>query len=102
MMKTMQSNKNKTVILMIIFCLIFPQILNADKAYFDLSDENIKIQTNFKGREIIIFGLAILGLSIGVIFDNKPIQGSCGGIGADEDCTICGGDPQKCETLETT
>jgi len=58
MMKTMQSNKNKTVILMIIFCLIFPQILNADKAYFDLSDENIKIQTNFKGREIIIFGLA--------------------------------------------
>jgi len=51
---------------------------------------------------IIIFGLAILGLSIGVIFDNKPIQGSCGGIGADEDCTICGGDPQKCETLETT
>ena len=51
---------------------------------------------------IIILGLAILGLSIGVIFDNKPIQGSCGGIGADEDCTICGGDPQKCETLETT
>jgi len=51
---------------------------------------------------IIIFGLAILGLSIGIIFDNKPIQGSCGGIGADEDCTICGGDPQKCETLEAT
>ena len=51
---------------------------------------------------IIILGLAILGLSIGVIFDNKPIQGSCGGIGADEDCTICGGDPQKCETLEAT
>jgi|TARA_B100000953_G_scaffold263342_1_gene229978 hypothetical protein len=51
---------------------------------------------------IIILGLAIFGLSIGVIFDNKPIQGSCGGIGADEDCTICGGDPQKCETLEAT
>ena len=54
----MQSNKNKTVILMIIFCLIFPQILNADKAYFDLSDEIIKIQNNFNGREVIIFGLA--------------------------------------------
>ena len=51
---------------------------------------------------IIILGLAILGLSIGVIFDNKPIQGSCGGIGADENCTICGGDPQKCETVEAT
>jgi hypothetical protein len=37
-----------------------------------------------------------------IIIDNKPIQGSCGGIGADEDCTICGGDPQKCETLEAT
>ena len=50
---------------------------------------------------ILIFGLAILGLSIGVIFDNKPIQGSCGGIGADESCTICEGDTQKCETIET-
>ena len=49
---------------------------------------------------ILIFGLAILGLSIGVIFDNKPIQGSCGGIGSDESCTICGGDTQKCETNE--
>ena len=49
---------------------------------------------------ILILGLAILGLSIGVIFDNKPIQGSCGGIGADESCTICEGDSQKCETIE--
>ena len=51
---------------------------------------------------IIILGLDILGLLIGVIFDNKPIPGSCGGVGADEDCTICGGDPQKCEMLEAT
>ncbi len=51
---------------------------------------------------IIILGLGILGLLIGVIFDNKPIQGSCGGVGADENCAIYGVDPQKCETLENT
>ena len=58
MMEIMQTKKNKTIILMILCCLIFPKILHADKAYFDLSDEIIKIQTNFNGREVIIFGLA--------------------------------------------
>ena len=66
------------------------------------SDTIVNLDTVTVFLSIIILGLAILGLSIGVIFDNKPIQGSCGGIGADEDCTICGGDPQKCETLEAT
>ena len=66
------------------------------------SDTIVNLDTMTVYLSIIIFGLAILGLSIGIIFDNKPIQGSCGGIGADENCTICGGDPQKCETLETT
>ena len=66
------------------------------------SDTIVNLDTVTVYLSIIIFGLAILGLSIGVIFDNKPIQGSCGGIGADGDCTICGGDPQKCETLEAT
>ncbi len=47
-------------------------------------------------------GLAFFGLSLGVVFNNKPIQGSCGGVGADESCTICSGDPQKCEELEAT
>ena len=66
------------------------------------SDTIVNLDTVTVYLSIIILGLAILGLSIGVIFDNKPIQGSCGGSGADEDCTICGGDPQKCETLEAT
>jgi len=66
------------------------------------SDTIVNLDTMTVYLSIIIFGLAILGLSIGVIFDNKPIQGSCGGIGADEDCTVCGGDPQKCETAEAT
>ena len=65
-------------------------------------DTIVNLDTMTVYLSIIIFGLAILGLSIGVIFDNKPIQGSCGGIGADEDCTVCGGDPQKCETIEAT
>lgn len=50
---------------------------------------------------IFVLGVAILGLSVGVIFNDKPIQGSCGGIGADETCTICGGDTEKCETIES-
>ena len=50
---------------------------------------------------VIVLGIAIFGLSIGVIFNDKPIQGSCGGLGADESCEICGGDTQKCETLES-
>ena len=50
---------------------------------------------------IFVLGVAILGLSVGVIFNDKPIQGSCGGIGADEASTICGGDTEKCETIES-
>ena len=40
---------------------------------------------------ILVIGFAILGMSIGIIFNNKPLQGSCGG--NVEDC-VClkGGD----------
>lgn len=44
--------------------------------------------------------LVISGMAVGVIFSNKPIKGSCGGlsaIGIDETCEICGGDPEKCD-----
>ena len=48
----------------------------------------------------IIFGLVIAGMAVGVIFQDKPIKGSCGGlnnIGLGGKCDICGSDTTKCE-----
>jgi len=41
-------------------------------------------------------------MSIGVIMGRKPIKGSCGGVGAalnekNYKCSMCGGDPEKCD-----
>ncbi len=46
---------------------------------------------------IIILGLAITAMSIGVIFNRKPLSGSCGGLEPNGDCSICGGNTSKCE-----
>ncbi len=35
-------------------------------------------------------------MSVGIIFNDKPLSGSCGG-NPDGSCTICGGDNSKCE-----
>ena len=48
----------------------------------------------------LILLLIVAAMSLGVIFANKPIKGSCGGMRAldlDTACDICGGDKQKCE-----
>ena len=46
--------------------------------------------------------LVVLGMAVGVIFGRKPIAGSCGGIaalGIEKECSICGGNRQKCEEV---
>ena len=41
-----------------IFCiLLFSLNIKSEEIYFDLSENNIEIKTDFNGREIIIFGL---------------------------------------------
>lgn len=48
----------------------------------------------------LIFGILFAGMAIGVIFQNKPIKGTCGGLNqmSGESCEICGGDPNKCDS----
>ena len=48
--------------LKLLFCcmllIILPnKLIFGEEAYFDLSDQEIEIQTNFNGKEVIIFGL---------------------------------------------
>lgn len=51
-------SKKGYLILIFVFFIHFSSEIFADKPYFDLSDETIKIETTFKGKEVIIFGLA--------------------------------------------
>jgi len=46
---------------------------------------------------VFILILAITGMSIGVIFNRKPLTGSCGGLSAEGNCSICGNDTNKCD-----
>ena len=49
---------------------------------------------------MIFFGIVMAAMAVGVIFSNKPIKGSCGGlsnIGLEGECEICGGNLSECE-----
>ena len=39
---------------------------------------------------ILVIGIAIIGMSIGVIFNRKPLQGSCGGVASNCVCLTGG------------
>ena len=50
----------------------------------------------------IVLALIVAAMAIGVIMGRAPIKGTCGGLNngsgnADAGCSICGGNPSKCE-----
>ncbi len=48
----------------------------------------------------VVIGILFAAMAVGVIFSNKPIKGSCGGLatlGMKDGCEICGGDRNACE-----
>ncbi|MBT3179677.1 MAG: ApbE family protein [Candidatus Marinimicrobia bacterium] len=49
---------------------------------------------------IIILLIAIAGMAIGIIFNRKPLTGSCGGANSDGNCPTCGGDTVKCKNTD--
>ena len=47
----------------------------------------------------LVFALAIFGLAIGFILNNKPLEGSCGGLSSFEEgapCEFCGKEQGDC------
>ena len=50
-------NKSNKFFLIIIIIIIINESTFGSEAYFDLSDQEIKIETDFNGKEVIIFGL---------------------------------------------
>ncbi len=56
-----------------------------------------------------IIAFAILAMAVGVIFNNKPLKGSCGGEGGkiviggvEMTCPSCRGDSEKCKSQKIT
>ena len=56
-MKMMQYKFSKLLFFCIILFILPNKMIYGEEAYFDLSDQEIEIQTNFNGKEVIIFGL---------------------------------------------
>ncbi len=44
-----------------------------------------------------VMALVVCAMSVGVISGRQAIQGSCGGLSADGNCTFCAGEVSKCK-----
>jgi thiamine biosynthesis lipoprotein len=57
------------------------------------------------GATVLVFGLALAGMSVGVLFKRKPIAGSCGGLAnmpnqdGKSPCELCANPSQECREL---
>ena len=51
------NQSNKFLLVIIITIIITNKSASGIEAYFDLSDQEINIETDFNGKEVIIFGL---------------------------------------------
>lgn len=54
----------------------------------------------------VVFGMVMVGMAVGVIFSNRRIKGSCGGLNAMQDevgrpLCECGAPPGSCGAEET-
>lgn len=54
------------------------------------------------GVALVVILTIVAAMAVGVLMGRKPLQGSCGGVGAalgepNYECDICGGDESKCE-----
>ena len=56
-METMKYKFSKFIFFCMISFILPIELVLGEEAYFDLSDNEIQIQTDFNGKEIIIFGL---------------------------------------------
>ena len=76
-------------------------LVNVKTRSLDIIYKNYAKITLIFGMEmflgVIILIIAVAGMSVGVIFNRKPLSGSCGGLSSSGNCSICGNDTEKCE-----
>ena len=54
---------------------------------------------------LVAFLLFFVFMAVGVMFKRPALKGSCGGIATlmnTGKCTLCGGDPNRCEEIKQT